>query len=121
MTMRGRPIAPSSDIGPPTAFPSGNPPAAPFDHSFTLQAVMELQKSVAVLGEKIDRMSDDVQGMSGRIESASTRMDTLKHWQTVVTTGALVVAAIVGIIWSVVTFVPWERIQIAPVKEEAKK
>lgn len=101
--------------GQPPRQPEGTPErAAPFDHSFTLQAVMELQKTVAVLGEKIDRMTTDVSGISASVEATNDKLDKLKHWQTIVTGGALAVAALAGIIWSVVTFVPWDRIRIEP-------
>lgn len=75
---------------------------------------MEMQKSVAVLGEKIDRMGIDIGSMSGKLDAANDKMDRLKHWQTTVTAGAIVVAALAGIIWSIITFVPWDRIQIVP-------
>lgn len=46
--------------GPPTSFPEGPPSSMPFDHSFTLQAVMQMQKDLGILGEKIDRMRFDL-------------------------------------------------------------
>lgn len=46
--------------GPPTSFPEGPPSSMPWDHSFTLQAVMQMQKDLGVLGEKIDRMRVDI-------------------------------------------------------------
>lgn len=45
--------------GPPTSFPEGPPSSMPWDHSFTLQAVMQMQKDLGVLSEKIDRMRED--------------------------------------------------------------
>ena len=41
--------------------PEGTPSlASPTDHSFTLQAVMQMQKELGVLGAKIDGMRDDL-------------------------------------------------------------
>lgn len=52
--------APSQQVqGPPSSLPEGNPNPASMDHSWTLQAVMQMQKDLGVLGEKIDRMRDD--------------------------------------------------------------
>jgi hypothetical protein len=50
-----------SEEGSPTGSPKGNPSERDrgFDHSFTLQAVMQMQKDLGVLGEKIDRLRDD--------------------------------------------------------------
>jgi len=42
------------------------------DHSFTLQAVMELQKSVAGLAAKVDRLIKDV-------EDQGTKIDGIRH------------------------------------------
>lgn len=54
-----------SGEGPPTSFPEGPPSSMPWDHSFTLQAVMQMQKDLGVLGEKIERMREDLGELKG--------------------------------------------------------
>ena len=39
------------------------------DHSFTLQAIMELQRSVAELATKTDRLVKDVESQSGKLDA----------------------------------------------------
>jgi hypothetical protein len=56
----------------PTEFANVTPPTVMLDHSFTLQAVMELQKSVAELGTKTDRLIKDVEGQG-------TKIDAVRH------------------------------------------
>ena len=45
--------------------PEGPPPAGMHDHSWTLQAVMEMQKDLGKLGEKIDGMRRDLTDLKG--------------------------------------------------------
>jgi hypothetical protein len=61
----------SSRQGPPSSLPEGNPPAASMDHSWTLQAIMQMQKDLGVFGEKIDRMRDDF--AEAKSDGAKTR------------------------------------------------
>lgn len=48
------------------------------DHSFTLQAVMELQKSVAELGAKTDRLISDVEGHGKKIDEVRHQISFVK-------------------------------------------
>ena len=99
--------------GSPASMPEGTPSlASPTDHSWTLQAVMDMQRSVGVLCEKVDRLSSDINSLDGRIEVFGDKLDKVRHWQSVVTGGAVVVGAIATIVWSIVTFVPWGRVHI---------
>ena len=84
---------------------------------------MEMKKELGVLCEKVDRLSGDIGGLDRKIDGFGDKLDKVKHWQTVVSTGGLVVAGIVAIIWSIITFVPWERIHIdtAPMVERSEK
>lgn len=59
------------------------------DHSFTLQAVMELQKSVGKLEHKIDSLSGSVDGMKSKVED-------LVHWKHKILGGAAVLVFIGG-------------------------
>lgn len=106
--------------GTPVSMPEGTPSlASPHDHSWTLQAVMEMQKSVGILGEKVDRLSSDISGLDSKMNGFGEKLDKVKHWQAVVSGGAIVVAAVAAIIWSVITFVPWDRVRIEPAPTSA--
>lgn len=59
MPPRETPSKTGQGQGPPVSLPEGNPQTSSMDHSWTLQAVMQMQKDLGVLGEKIDRMRDD--------------------------------------------------------------
>lgn len=62
-------------FGTPSSMPEGTPAlASPSDHSWTLQAIMQMQKDLGVLGEKIDRLRDDF--VDVKTEGTKTR-DTL--------------------------------------------
>lgn len=109
------PRRPAAERGSPITMPQGNPSsAAPFDHSFTLQAVMELQKTVAVLGEKIDRMSADTRAIESKVDGVEGKVDKLSHWQSRLLGGAAVLVVVITILWTVVNLVPWDRIKIEP-------
>jgi hypothetical protein len=57
----------------PKEFAVTTPPQTPMlDHSFTLQAVMEMQKTLGELGVKIDRAIDD-------IKSQVAKVDEIRH------------------------------------------
>lgn len=62
---------PMVEKGPPASYPEGDPQGAPWDHSFTLQAVMQMQKDLGILGEKIDRMRED--HADAKADGAKTR------------------------------------------------
>lgn len=57
------------------------------DHSFTLQAVMEMQKS---LGE----MNANLNGMKGTLEGVKTKVDDLVGWKHKILGGAAVLGAV---------------------------
>ena len=55
---------------PPTQFASTTPPQTTMlDHSFTLQAIMDLKGTVASLGTKVDRLITDVGKQGEKIEA----------------------------------------------------
>lgn len=100
----------SAGAGPPTSFPEGTPPIPTHDHSFTLQAVMEMKRDLGVLVERIDRMRDDVSAMSGKVEATSSKVDGINlklAWLAGICVG---ITGLVLIVWAVVTQVPWDRI-----------
>lgn len=76
-------------------------------HDFTLQAVVEMQRSIGELGAKVDRLVADV-------DSQGLKIDGLKQWQSKLFGAAAVIAATVAIVWTVLNIVPWSRISIDP-------
>lgn len=53
---------------PPGQMPNVPPPTPMLDHSFTLQAIMDLTKSVGELTAKTDRLIGDVKGQSDKLD-----------------------------------------------------
>jgi hypothetical protein len=76
MASRGR-TDPTQQSTVPKDFANVTPPPQMLDHSFTLQAVMELQKSVVELATKTDRLIKDVEGQG-------TKIDDVRHQITFV-------------------------------------
>lgn len=59
------------------------------DHSFTLQAIMELQKSVGELNSTL-------QSVRSSVESTKSKVDDLVNWKHKILGGAAVLAAVVA-------------------------
>ena len=87
------PTGSQSDI--PREFPSVPAPPAMLDHSFTLQAIMELQKLVAEIGAKTDRLIKDVEGYGNKIDAVRQQISFVKGALWVI--GSLVVVAVSAI------------------------
>lgn len=98
MASGGRGKAPtSSQPEPPTEFANVAPQTAMLDHSFTLQAVMELHKSVAGFVTKTDRLISDVEGHGKKIDGISHQISFVKGALWVI--GGLVAIATLAITW----------------------
>lgn len=87
-----RPKGDRSETSVPTEMASVPPQTPMLDHSFTLQAIMELKGSFGVLLTKTDRLISDVKDQGEKI-------DQLRHQVTFVrgalwVVGAILVAAI---------------------------
>ena len=77
MASRTRP--PTGVEGPPTEFAEVPPPKPQMiDHSFTLQAIMELQKSLAQLATKVDRLVEDVKTHGQKIDDVQSKISFVK-------------------------------------------
>jgi hypothetical protein len=75
---------------PPESFPETVPPKyAQFGHDFTLQAIIEMQKSIGELCAKTDRLISDV-------KSHGDKIDGIRLTLAWVAGGAAVVGVIVG-------------------------
>jgi hypothetical protein len=61
------------------------------DHSFTLQAIMELQKLVAEIGAKTDRLIKDVEVYGDKIDAVRQQISFVKGALWVIS-GLVVVA-----------------------------
>ena len=80
---------------PPNQFASTPPPHTPMmDHSFTLQAVMELTGSVAALSAKVDRLITDVAKLSEKIDTVRSQISFVRGAVWVI--GGLMAIAIAG-------------------------
>jgi hypothetical protein len=75
---RERPSSSQPPTTVPNEFPNVTPQSAMVDHSFTLQAVMELQKSVAELATKTDRLIKDVEGQGTKIDAVRHQISFVK-------------------------------------------
>jgi len=64
------------------------------DHSFTLQAVMELTGSVAALSAKVDRLITDVAKLSEKIDTVRSQISFVRGAVWVI--GGLMAIAIAG-------------------------
>lgn len=85
--------------GAPTSFPETTPRFAQHGHDFTLQAIMEMQRS---LGE----LSSDVKRLSVDMKSTSEKVDILRMRFAWVTGGAAVVGFIFAAVIAAVRLVP---------------
>lgn len=56
----------------PTDFPVGTPRMGHSGHDFTLQAVMEMQRSIGDLAAKTDRLITDVKSQGDKIDGIRT-------------------------------------------------
>lgn len=83
---------------PPREFASVPPPTSPMlDYSFTLQAIMEVQKSVAQLTTKTDRLISDVDAHGSKIDTIRNQISFVKGAMWVI--GGLVVIGMALIGW----------------------
>lgn len=81
---------------PPTQFANVVPPASPMmDHSFTLQAIMDLKGTVASLGTKIDRLIDDVGKHADKIDIVRHQISFVKGAMWVI--GGLLALTLAGV------------------------
>jgi hypothetical protein len=67
------------------------------DHSFTLQAIMELQKSVVELATKTDRLIKDVEGQGTKIDGIRHQISFVKGAVWVI--GGLIALAVLAATW----------------------
>ncbi len=87
---RGSPSRPDEDA-PPSSYPEVAPPQyARADHSFTLQAIMELQKTVAELATKVGHLAEDSKGLGERLDKLGDKVDRLRMWSASIIGGSVV-------------------------------
>jgi hypothetical protein len=94
----------SGEAVPPSQYPMVPPPAYnPAGHDFTLQTIIELQRSVGELCAKVDRLIGDVKSQGDKIDALRMRV----AW---VTGGAAVVGVLVGAAFVILRYVPWNQV-----------
>jgi len=88
----------SRDI-PPTSFPDTVPRPAQQGHDFTLQAVIEMQRSIGELVAKTDRLIADVKSHGEKIDTVRMKMSWLAG-------GAAVVGFLIAVALALVKLLP---------------
>lgn len=83
----------------PTEFASVTPRVSQTGHDFTLQAVIEMQRSIGELTAKTDRLIADVKSQGEKVDSVRLRI----AW---VTGGAAVVGFLIAFALAVVKLLP---------------
>lgn len=73
------------------------------DHSFTLQAILDLKNSVAQLSTKTDRLIEDVREHKTEITGISRKINLFLG-------GAVAVGAVAGIMLTIAMQIPWARL-----------
>lgn len=86
----------------PSDYPETPPPRYPSaSYDFTLQAVMEMQRSIGDLAAKTDRLIADVKSQGEKIDSVRMKI----AW---VTGGAAVVGFLVAMLLAAARFLPYQ-------------
>src|SRR5437588_11890171 len=95
---RSRDTSQSGSVGPPADPPAGTPAATSpmLDHSFTLQAVMDLKGTVSSLGTKVDRLIDDVGKQGYKIDTIRNQISFVKGALWVI--GGLLALVMAGLV-----------------------
>lgn len=102
-TRQPRKAAPAEDSIPqvpqstPTSYGYGPP-----HHDFTLQTIMELQKSVGAITSKLDSIDSSMGGVKGSVDSVKTKVDDLVALKNKVIGGAIALGAVAGIVGFIV-------------------
>jgi hypothetical protein len=105
-----QPRAPNEAAGSPREFATSTPPTNPMlDHSFGLQAIMEMQKSVGQLNANVERLIADS-------KSQGEKIDGLRHQATFIKGGLaasvfFITVIIAGAGWILNT--KWEALLLA--------
>jgi hypothetical protein len=79
MTFRADKSRKTPQEGNPGAYSAGPPPHVGADHSFTLQAIMDLTKSMGQVVESVNGMSKRVDALSDRIEKLEEKVSSITH------------------------------------------
>lgn len=106
--MAKQPATSRSEDPPPKSF-AETPASYTANHDWTLQIVMEMQKTLGGLDAKMDRAVSDVDKVSKQVDQISHRM----AW---VAGGAAAVGAIIGLLVAVLAVLP--KLQVSPVPVE---
>jgi hypothetical protein len=83
----------------PTSFAEVTPRLVTQGHDFSLQAVIEMQRSIGELSAKTDRLISDVKSQGEKIDSVRMRL----AWMT---GGAAVVGFLIATVLAVLRFIP---------------
>ena len=94
-------LPPTDRDVPPGAMPEVTPSRfQPATHDFTLQAVIEMQRSIGELCAKVDRLIADVDKQGGKIDTIRMRM----AW---IAGGAAFLGFILALAIAIAKLIPW--------------
>jgi len=89
---------------PPQRMAETNPPTIPMvDYSFTLQAVMDMQKSVGKLTEAVESLKDQSKRQSDKLDQIGKDVHAAKVVVSVVCGLIIVAASLLG--WVITTYI----------------
>jgi len=99
----------------PGTLPDVTPAASTgYTADFTMQTMLEMQRTLGDIGAKVDRMSSDLQRLDSKIDGYGEKLEKLRHWQSRLLGGAAVLTVVVAIVWTVLNIVPWSRLRLDP-------
>jgi len=93
--MAKRPMATGSETTP-TDFPQTTPPPSGYEPSHVIQSLIELQKSVAALGTKQDRLIADVEKIDGHMDRVRQKIGRAEG---ILICGFVLVGLFAGFVW----------------------
>jgi hypothetical protein len=96
--------------GPPRGLPEGNPVYPEPTHDFTLQAVMEMQKTLGGLCANVDSLRINVDKLSDKIDANSAEVTSISKKIQWWSGAGWAVAGLIAILWAILTQIPWDRL-----------
>jgi hypothetical protein len=88
--------------GTPSSFPTVTPPFPQHGHDFTLQAVMEMQRTLGELCGKVDRMAED-------LKSQGNKIDAVRLTLARVGGGIAVLVVLISLVGAAIRFWPFSH------------
>jgi hypothetical protein len=84
----------------PTSFPETTPRSGQPSHDFTLQAVMEMQRTLGELCAKVERLGGDLKGQSDKLDAVRITMARVGG-------GIAVLIVLISLVAALIKFLPF--------------